>query len=161
MIKHRNGYYDARRPKLLCNNTMKMYIKRISLVRYMIVLSCAKMIFLHQKKKISHIINKQSRLLSPVSSPICHAPNLPERYPSNGAKLRDRFKSKFYRFSRIRAPMGADYVSSCICDREFPAHAIRNLSPFRPVWQLYRSRARFLLITFMFARPYRRGQQFC
>lgn len=54
MIKQRNGYYDARRPKLLCNNTMQMYIKRISLVRYMIVLSCAKRIFLHQKKNIAY-----------------------------------------------------------------------------------------------------------
>jgi len=55
---------DMRRSKLLCNNTMQMYIKRISLVRYMmIVLSCAKGSS-YIRKKISHIINKWCQLFS-------------------------------------------------------------------------------------------------
>lgn len=53
MIK-RNGYYDECRPKLLCNNMMQMYIKRISLVRYMIVLSCAERTLPTSEKKIAY-----------------------------------------------------------------------------------------------------------
>lgn len=62
-----------------CKCVHKTYI---SLVRYMIVLSCAKRIFLHQKKKISHIINKQSRLLSHSFPMYTDLPSPLERYPS-------------------------------------------------------------------------------
>lgn len=45
---------DSRRSKLLCNNTMQMYIKHISLVRYMIVLSCVKGSSYIRKKNIAY-----------------------------------------------------------------------------------------------------------
>lgn len=138
-----------------CKCVHKTYI---SLVRYMIVLSCAKRIFLHQKKKY-RILLISSLDYFPILFRCTPISLVLSKDIHQQSELRDRFKSKFYRFSRIRAPMRGDYVSSCICDR------IPNTQYAIPLsilsWQLYRSRARFLLITLMFARPYRRGQQFC
>lgn len=66
---------DTRRSKLLCNNTnANVHKKHISLVRYMIVLSCARGIFLHQKKKCRILLISGVNYFPALRSPAGYAP---------------------------------------------------------------------------------------
>lgn len=143
---------DTRRSKLLCNNTMQMYIKRISLVRYMIVLSCAKgSSYIRKKYRILLIsgVNYFPALPSPLVLPI----------PIEG--IARVFKIEILSLLAHTWPDATCGLrfELYICDRVLSTRYAIPLSIL--AWQLYRSRARFLLITLMFARPYRRGLQFC
>lgn len=121
---------DSRRSKLLCNNTMQMYIKHISLVRYMIVLSCAKGSS-YIRKKISHIINKWCQFTFPLF-------DLPTTTTTTSARHLSRALADCF-IIEIPSLLAhgswracADYVLNCIFVTEFPARDTQSLFSLWP-----------------------------